>query len=143
MTLSEALGLDDPVDAEALSRHFDLLELPAGRPLFKRNEPSNALYLLLSGQVSVNLQQAGSDYTKRLRSYGPGTIVGEMGFYSHAPRSADVVADMPTRAARLDFEQLKSLELHRPDLAAQLHRFVINTLAARLRTANQELSQML
>lgn len=143
ITLSEALGLANSADADVLHSNFNLIELPAGRPLFKRNESSDALYVLLSGQVSVNLQLTGSNYTKRLRSYGPGTIVGEMGFYSQAPRSADVVADMPTRAARLDLEQLKSLELHRPDLAAQLHRFVINTLAARLRTANQELSQML
>lgn len=143
VTLTEALGLTTSADAEALASHFDLLELPAGRPLFKRHEASRALYLLLSGQVSVNLQLAGSDYTKRLRSYGPGTIVGEMGFYSQESRSADVIADTTTRVARLDLEQLKSLELHRPDLAAQLHRFVINTLAARLRSANQELSHLL
>lgn len=143
ISLTEALGLRDRGDAEALAARFELLDLPAGRALFKRGEPSNSLYLLLRGQVSVHLQLPGSDYTKRLRSYGPGTIVGEMGFYGDAPRSADVVADVATRVARLDLEQLKSLELARPDLAAQLHRFVINTLAARLRTANEELRQML
>jgi SulP family sulfate permease len=66
-----------------------------------------------------------------------------MGFYGNAPRSADVVADIATRAARLDLKHLKALETARPDLAAQLHRFVINTLAARLRSANDELRQML
>ena len=143
LTLNEVLGLTTSADSEALAARFTVLDLAAGNALFKRGEPSDSLYVLLRGQVSIHLQLPGSDYTKRLRSSGPGTIVGEMGFYGNAPRSADVVADIATRAARLDLKHLKALETARPDLAAQLHRFVINTLAARLRSANDELRQML
>ncbi len=143
VVLAEALGLNDSADAEVLAGHFTFLDLAAGTALVTRGEPSNALYVLLRGKVSIYLQSPGSDYTTRLRSYGPGTIVGEMGFYGNAPRSADVIADVATHAARLDLDQLKALESTRPDLAAQFHRFVINTLAARLRTANEELRQML
>lgn len=143
ITLQEALSLPDHADAEALAGYFTVIDIPAGQALFKRGDPSNALYILLWGQVSVYLHVSGSDYTKRLRGYGPGTIIGEMGFYGEAPRSADVEADIPSRAARLEIHRLKALEISRPDLAAQLHRFVINTLAARLRTSNEELRQML
>lgn len=137
--LTAALGLPDGADAEALASYFEMLEIPGGRPLFERGQPSNALYLLLRGQLSVQLPIDDSGYTKRLRSYGPGTIVGEMGFYDGAPRSADIIADVDTSVARLTLERLKMLEVAQPDRAAQFHRFVIKTLAARLRTANEHL----
>ena len=137
--LTAALGLPDGADAEALASYFELVEIPGGTTLFHRGEPSNALYLLLRGQLSVQIHIHDSGYTKRLRSYGPGTIVGEMGFYDGAPRSADIVADVDTSVARLSLERLKMLELAQPDRAAQFHRFVIMTLAARLRTANEHL----
>lgn len=137
--LTAALGLPDGADAEALASYFEMRELSAGSTLFERGEPSNALYLLLRGQLSVQIQIAASGYTKRLRSYGPGTIVGEMGFYDGAPRSADIIADVDTRVACLTLERLRSLELAQPERAAQFHRFVITTLAARLRTANDHL----
>ena len=49
---------------------------------------------MLNGKASVFLSVSGSDYSKRLRSYGVGTILGEMGFYNDLPRSADVVSDL-------------------------------------------------
>lgn len=137
--LTAALRLPDGADAESLASYFELLEIPGGTALFQRGEPSNALYILLRGQLSVQIHIDDSGYTKRLRSYGPGTIVGEMGFYDGAPRSADIVADVDTNVARLSLERLKMLELAQPDRAAQFHRFVIMTLAARLRTANEHL----
>jgi SulP family sulfate permease len=137
--LTAALGLPDGADAEALASYFELIEIPGGTTLFHRGEPSNALYLLLRGQLSVQIHIDDSGYTKRLRSYGPGTIVGEMGFYDGAPRSADIIADVDTSVARLSLERLKMLEVAQPDRAAQFHRFVIMTLAARLRTANEHL----
>jgi SulP family sulfate permease len=137
--LTDALGLPDGADADTLASYFEMLDVPGGSPLFERGQPSNALYLLLRGQLSVQLHIDDSGYTKRLRSYGPGTIVGEMGFYDGAPRSADIIADVDTSVARLTLERLRMLELAQPDRAAQFHRFVIKTLAARLRTANEHL----
>jgi SulP family sulfate permease len=137
--LTAALGLPDGADAEALASYFEMLDIPGGSPLFERGQPSNALYLLLRGQLSVQIHIDDSGYTKRLRSYGPGTIVGEMGFYDGAPRSADIIADVDTSVARLTLERLRMLEAAQPERAAQFHRFVIKTLAARLRTANEHL----
>jgi SulP family sulfate permease len=140
IALGEALLLGDDRESELLESFFHPVELSAGRTLFHRGDPSNALYVLLEGQVSVYLHANDSAFARRLRSYGPGTIVGEMGLYNGGARSADVVADRPTRLARLDHEALRRLEASHPALAASLHRFVVNTLAARLRAANDELS---
>ena len=83
------------------------------------------------------------DYSKRLRTYSSGTIVGEMGFYNQVPRSADVVADSLTRVGVLTHESFAKLEKENPHLAKEFHRFVINTLSSRLRSANEELRNAL
>jgi SulP family sulfate permease len=62
-----------------------------------------------------------------------------MGFYNELPRSAAVVSDSPTRVAVLTRESLGILGMESPSLARKLHRFVINTLGARLRAVNEEL----
>jgi SulP family sulfate permease len=47
------------------------------------------------------------------------------------------------RLARLDREGMQQLEREHPILAAQIHRFVISSLAARLRAANEELRHLI
>jgi SulP family sulfate permease len=144
VTLGEALGIH--ADAEAKHRveeYFAELVVPAGAALFVKGTPSDSMFLLLAGRVSVHLRMGEGNFSKRLRSYGPGTIVGEMGFYDRAPRSADVTADMNSRLARVDVESLARLERESPELAAQIHRFVIGTLAARLRSSNDEMRHLL
>ena len=76
---------------------------------------------------------------KRVRTYETGTIVGEMGFYSGARRSADIVADKKTTLLKLTKEQMKEMERRDPELAARLHRYVIWLLSLRLSAANEEL----
>jgi len=144
MTLAYASSFATLIFGGALAPVASLGEtqLPAGGVLFRRGEDSGAMYILLEGRVSVNLPLADSNYAKRLRSYGPGTIVGEMGFFDQAVRSADVTADVESRLARLDRDSLHRLETDQPALTAHINRLVITTLAARLRTANDELRNL-
>jgi SulP family sulfate permease len=63
---------------------------------------------------------------------GPGTIVGEVAFYLDVPRSASVVADLPTTGYRLTRANLDRLRAERPDLAAMFHEFIAHRLAERI-----------
>jgi SulP family sulfate permease len=74
-----------------------------------------------------------------LRTFTVGTVVGEMGLYTGADRTADVVADVPTRAIKLGGPQVALLEQREPALANKLHRFVVRSLAQRLMGANAQL----
>ena len=122
-----------------LAKFFQGMDVQRGKFLFKKGDPSDSLYLILQGQLSVYLVMQDLNYSKRLRTYGAGTIVGEMGFYNQVPRSADVVADSFTRVGVLTHERFAKLEEENPLLAKEFHRFVINTLSSRLRSANEEL----
>jgi SulP family sulfate permease len=137
------LGMAPIEGGHQLAKFFRGMDVQRGQFLFKKGDPSDSLYLILHGQLSVYLVMQDLDYSKRLRTYSAGTIVGEMGFYNQVPRSADVVADSFTRVGVLTHESFAKLEEENPHLAKEFHRFVINTLSSRLRCANEELRNAL
>ena len=71
------------------------------------------------------------------------TVVGEMGFYRHVPRTANVVAEEPTVVYRLT--RMPSIRCRRriPAAAAALHKLIIRLLSDRLEFANREISALL
>lgn len=124
---------------DALTRLESLMEqcvLEAGELLFAHGDPGVAVYLVERGRVTVSLPLADGK-SMRLRSFGPGTIVGEMALYTQQPRSADVRADEPTVVQRLTLAALHRLEADDGATAQQFHRFIVNMLASRLSIANE------
>lgn len=118
--------------------------LSAGETLIRQGDPSDEMFLVERGRVRVLLRLGpNADDWKRLRTYGPGTVVGEMGFFSSEPRSADVVAEAESEVLCITRERLTEMETSHPELARAIHRHVINTLAQRVRSANDEIRLLL
>ncbi|MFP3569579.1 SulP family inorganic anion transporter [Paraburkholderia sp. SIMBA_030] len=117
---------------------LDVRELGAGQPVFRHGEPGDAMYFVERGRVAVLLPLADGR-SLRLRSFGPGTIVGEMAVYTQRVRSADVFAEGPARVRRLTLESLHALEQDDPVTARQIHRFVVKVMASRLAVADEAL----
>lgn len=131
-----------PAELDVLIGYCETLKLQAGAALFRKGDPGDSLYFIERGDVSVLLRLEDGE-SLRLRSFGPGTIVGEMGLYSKQPRSADVVADGSCRVRKLGAENLTRLEREHPEVAIQFHTFVIRLLSARLAAANEEIRALL
>ena len=139
---------------EVLAAHFspealkvllglcEVLDLPQETVLIKRGEAGDALYFVERGEVSVMVRLENGQ-RKRLRTLGPGSLVGEMALYSGQPRSADVVADTPCRAYRLSAERFARLEREDPSVVIQFHSFVVKLLAKRLSAASDEIRALL
>ncbi|SAK78112.1 sulfate transporter membrane protein [Caballeronia hypogeia] len=127
-----------PDTLDALRPHLDTLTLAPGEYVFRQAEPGDSIYFVETGRVTVALS-SGDGRALRLRSFGAGTIVGEMAVYTGARRSADVVADEPTVVLRLGLSTLKRLEADDPALAARMHKFVARVLASRLVVANEQI----
>ncbi len=143
VTLDQMLGGLTSAEAATVARHFEEQAAAEGETFIRKGDAGDALFIVLRGRVSIQLVIQGSDFRKRLRTYGPGTIIGEMGFYSGAPRSADISADTATHLLRITRDRFARMETEDPALAGKLHRLVINTLSSRLRTANEALSDLL
>jgi len=75
----------------------------ARQALFLRGEPGDALYNVERGRVAVSLPLADGR-SGRLRSFGPGTVVGEMAVYTQN-RAARVLAKRP-RVSALSLQTL-------------------------------------
>ena len=68
----------------------------------------------------------------RLRTLRPGVVVGEITLYMDVPRTADVVAEVPTVVLKLSRDEMARLEREEPELSAALHRWLATQLAERL-----------
>ncbi|MDF3059015.1 MAG: hypothetical protein K0R17_3230 [Rariglobus sp.] len=136
-------GLLEPDELRLLASYFETVVLPSGARLASQGEASDAMFMVESGRVGVYLPLAEPGVFKRLRSYGAGTVLGEMGLYTRAPRSADIIADADTRVLRFTVERVAELETAHPALALKLHRHVVRTLSERLHAANNEVRLLL
>nr|WP_318290146.1 SulP family inorganic anion transporter [Paraburkholderia sp. BL8N3] len=127
-----------PRALERLTACLERCEVGAGKTLFLHGEPGDSMFIVERGRVTVSLPLADGR-TVRLRSFGPGTIVGEMAVYTQRPRSADVFADEPALLWRLSLGALQALERDDPMTAQQWHRFVVKVMASRLAIADDAL----
>jgi SulP family sulfate permease len=127
---------------EVLLGLCETLELPRDAALMRRGDPGDALYFVERGEISV-LVTLSSQQSKRVRTLGAGTVVGEMALYSGQPRSADVVAETACRVRRLSAERFARLAREHPAVAIQFHSFVVRLLSQRLAAANEEIRALL
>jgi sulfate permease, SulP family len=113
-----------------LHEYLERIEAPAGYDLYRHGDVSKDLILIESGEVVAWLEVDGR--TKRLRTMGAGSVVGEAGLYLGQPRSASVRASRPSVLHRLSAESLRRMTREAPELAAALHQYVAKLLAERV-----------
>jgi SulP family sulfate permease len=111
--------------------YLERVEAPAGFDLFRQGDISKDLYLIESGELTAWLEIDGRKI-KRLRTMGPGSVVGESGLYMGEKRSATVTASRQATLYRLSEEALRRLTDEAPELAAAFHHFVVTLLARRI-----------
>ena len=128
--------------AAELLQYLQSIELAEGRYLFHDGDAADGLYFLESGRVSVVIELPNGT-TLRRRTYMSGAILGEMGIYSGAARSASVVADQVSRLHFLSKEAFARLETQSPLLAAHFNHGVVNLIADRLRRSENEVRTLL
>jgi sulfate permease, SulP family len=119
------------VEARRLIPYLERLEVPAATHLICQSEQSESLFFLESGRVTARLEFEGGR-TLRLRTMGPGTVVGEVGLFLRGTRAASVVTEQPCTVYRLSIEALERMNRENPELALALHRYLICLLAERL-----------
>jgi sulfate permease, SulP family len=114
-----------------LAAHLERVSVPRGEVLLRQDDPPGDVYVLESGRLGV--ETTTPEGTRmRLRTLRPGVVVGEITLYTGIPRTADVVAEVPSVVLRITRGTIERLEREEPELAAALHRWLATTLAERL-----------
>ncbi len=125
-----------------LAAHLERVSLPEGTVLLHQDDPPGDVYVLESGRLGV--ETVTSEGTRlRLRTLRPGVVVGEITLYTGIPRTADVVAEVPSVVLRISRGSIERLEAEEPELAAALHRWLATTMALRLTDRIRALDSLL
>lgn len=135
--LREIIG--DEFDVDELLTYLERREYGPEHAIIKQGDPPGSLYLLDAGQVTVQLE-LGDGQQIRLRTMNAGSVVGEMGLYLGAPRTASVVTTRDSVIYKLGSEHLDKMRIEHPGAASALHHFMAHVLAERLVQANRMLA---
>lgn len=138
-TLEELLAVSfpEPRLVAPLMKCLERMEVVRKTRIIQQGDPSDAMYFLQAGKVEVELSLP-SGKVLRLKKMGPGTVFGEMGIYTSAPRSASVIATERCVVYKLSLERFKLIQAKAPQLAAAVNRFVVALLAERVADANAQ-----
>lgn len=127
----ETAGGHQPEIMRRVMDYMEQLTLEEGQVLIRQGQPTRGLYFIQEGQVTIRLEGEGGD-SMRLRTRGPGTVVGEVGLYLGTPATASVVVEGACTVYRLSAEALTRMEAQAPELATAFHRAMASHLSDRL-----------
>jgi NTE family protein len=125
--LSKKLEIQ-PADAEHLIRLAKLLHLSRGDTLFEQGQASEHFYLLLQGQLKG--QRVRPDGFQDLSlSFFPGEMIGELGFFDHAPRTLTISARRDCVLLEIDHTALKQFG----EFSRSVYHHLIRMLVSRFK----------
>jgi sulfate permease, SulP family len=116
--------------------HMEHLVFEPGQVLIRQGEPPKGLYFVEQGRVTIQLEGERGD-SLRLRTRGPGTVVGEVGLYLGTPATASVLVEGTCTVYRLSAEALARMEAEDPELASAFHRAMAGHLSNRLASTTE------
>lgn len=104
---------------DILRERGERMHLAPGEVLFRKDEPSDAIYLVEQGCLKVHLDTTGQDENEvMLNLVMPGELTGEIGAITGWLRTATLTAEQPTHLVRIPLNTLRTLLHEIPDLAA-------------------------
>ncbi|MBF0101272.1 MAG: SLC26A/SulP transporter family protein [Desulfobacterales bacterium] len=138
--LAEMLPVPELVDR--FVRYLEPMTIEQGDFLFHQGDQSDSMYFIQSGRIIILLEIPDGKQI-RLAAMEAGTVLGEMGLYSRAPRSASVMADTKAVLYRLSIKAFEEMQVDEPFLAFTFHRFVVSILADRIKHLNSQIQALL
>jgi SulP family sulfate permease len=142
--LQHQLGslLPDPNNTARLMEYVEKKQVGAGQTLIRQGDPADALYFIESGFATAHLELPDGRRI-RLRTMCCGAIIGEVGLYLGAARTATILATEPTTVYRLSTDSIRRMEYQDPDIAAGQQKWIARLLAERLAENNNTLTAMM
>ena len=136
--VNAASRLFGSLSAEALATIEPLAEwiqLARGEALFKQGDASDGLCVVISGRMQV--VRANNDGTTIVvAEVSPGESIGEMGFFTREPRTADVIAVRDSLVVKFSTEAFERIITLHPEIVRDLMRMQIGRMQRGSRTTH-------
>ncbi|HEX6945918.1 MAG TPA: SulP family inorganic anion transporter [Acidimicrobiia bacterium] len=137
ITSPDSCDLEDVFGPSVWNRlrpHLDRREVEAGEVVIREGEATTGALLVERGRLVTEIP-TDRGY-RRVRSSGPGAIVGEMSIYRSGGRSARVTAAESSVLWSLDDRAIARIERSDPRLAVDLHRVMAAVMAESVAQGN-------
>ena len=123
-------GLDDSV-LEVLCSCAQLIGIPADQCVFHACQPADALYLVLSGRVAVEMESSHAGHVC-IQTIGPGEVLGWSALTP--PYRWRFMARVlePVRAVELNSAALRQLCEDQHELGFEIYRRLVGVVSERL-----------
>jgi predicted acylesterase/phospholipase RssA/CRP-like cAMP-binding protein len=123
--LSGLFDVSEPAALAQLEAQVEWMSLQGGEILFRRGDPGDAAYFLVSGRLRA---VDDSDGERTLNDIGAGESVGEMALLSNAQRSATVYALRDSLLGRLSAAGFHELIERHPQVLRRITALVADRL---------------
>lgn len=138
------IELFEDLDADsltALATAAVSCHVAAGEPVFRHDDAGDELWLIRRGRVHVLLPLPGGK-VHHVATLCQGDYFGELAFLDQEPRSADVIAAVPTELYRLSRRRFDEVALQHPALGSRVFERLAHAVSRRLRATDVELQAL-
>lgn len=126
-------------NAEAFLEHCERVSMKSRAIVFRQGEPSQELYLILDGSVSVIVDDIEDPEQEMVVSYlNPGEFFGEMGLFGEEHRTANLVTRTPCEFGRISYEKFHTIPQQYPDVLYAL----TTQIGQRLKNTTRKLADL-
>lgn len=123
----------EPEAVQAARAAARAVEVPAGTQLIAQYDTTDAMFVLDVGRVSVHAEGAV------VATLEAGAVLGEIGLFTAAVRTASVVAAEPCKLIRIDRAAFETLREAENPVAFRMERRALQQLSGRIRGQIQSL----
>ncbi|MBI4356955.1 MAG: cyclic nucleotide-binding domain-containing protein [Gammaproteobacteria bacterium] len=134
--------LKDHEDFDCLDDYIKYVNLNQGDVLFSEKDEGGFLSFIIHGQVEI-VKKSIQDKQVKIAILNEYSCVGEMSIIDKLPRSATVLAAVPTHLLELTKENFNALLEKHPILGIKLLRGIARSMSFNLRRASNQLSDCL
>ena len=118
----------DKAKLNLLAFTSEMMTFREGEYLFRLNEPSDSVYVILEGTVDV-LFDEDPENTTIIASLGQNNMLGEMGVFLNAPRSASLLATSQVQALKIPSDRFIKLATGTPEIALSVMKELSSKIA--------------
>jgi CRP-like cAMP-binding protein len=132
---SDLFGTLPPELLTQLRGQTALRRLHRGDVIFEKGDPATNLFVVFSGRVAI-VARAADGRESVISVLGPGALFGEMSMFDSGVRSANARALTSAHLIAVEFDDVRELLVHRPEVLWA----VVRILSRRLRATDEALA---
>ena len=126
-------------EVEAFLRYCERRIFKPKVSIFRQDDPSDCLYLILNGSVSVVVNDLHDPDHEMVMAYlNPGDFVGEMGLFGEDRRTAQVMARTECELAQISYDRFHQIRSQFPDIVFAL----ATQMGARLENTTRRMTDL-